>query len=120
MTRRLAAIFVALCAITLIAPRLVRAHEGHDHKVMGTVKSIQEKHLEVQDKTGKTSMVMITDQTKILRGKTAAALADIKVGERIVVIGTMEKAGTSAKADQGSMVTAKEIHLASASKTDSQ
>jgi predicted sulfurtransferase len=120
MTRRLAAIVVVLCAISLIAPRLVLAHEGHNHKVMGTVKSIQEKHLEVQDTTGKTSMVMITDQTKILRGKTAAALADIKVGERIVVIGTMEKAGTSAKAEQGGMMTAKEIHLAGASKTGTQ
>jgi hypothetical protein len=68
---------------------------------------------------------MITDQTKILRGKTAAALADIKVGERVVVMGMMEKAGTSATAEHGSehggMMTAKEIHLGSAaSKTGTQ
>ena len=125
MTRRLIAIFVALCAFTLIAPRVVLAHEGHNHRVMGTVKSIQEKHLEVQDKDGKTSTFVITDDTKIIRGKAAAALADIKVGERIVVIGTMEKAGTSATAEHGAehrgMMNAREIHLGSAaSKTGTQ
>jgi hypothetical protein len=120
MTRRLAATFVALCAITLIAPRFVLAHEGHNHKVMGTVKSIQGERLEVQTTDGKTSMFTISAQTKVVRGKTTATLADIKVGERIVVIGTMGKADTSTKAEDHSMMTVKEIHLAGGSKPDTQ
>jgi hypothetical protein len=120
MTRRLMVIALALTAVTLIPSLDVLAHEGHNHKVMGTVKSIQGEHLEVQTTDGKTSMFTITAETKIVRGTTAATLADVKVGERIVVIGTMGKAGTSAKAEDHSMMTVKEIHLAGASKTDTQ
>jgi hypothetical protein len=120
MTRRLMVIALALTAVTLIPSLDVLAHEGHNHKVMGTVKSIQGEHLEVQTTDGKTSMFTITAETKIVRGTTAATLADVKVGERIVVIGTMGKAGTSAKAEDHSMMTVKEIHLAGATKTESQ
>ena len=126
MTKRLLACFVVLCAISLIAPRPVLAHEGHEHKVMGTVKSLQEKHLEVQDQAGKTTAFMVTDQTKILRGKAAATLTDIKVGDRVVVTAVMEKAagGISTPehgSDHGGMMTAKEIRLAVATaKTGTQ
>jgi hypothetical protein len=74
----------------------VGAHEGHDHKVMGTVSVIHENHLEVKATDGKTSVITLNDKTKILRGKKAASVADISIGERVVVTATQTKdqAGT--------------------------
>jgi hypothetical protein len=120
MIRHVIAAVIALCAAVLIAQPALVAHEGHNHRVMGTVKSIQAKQLEVQDKEGKTTTFTINDQTKILRGTTTAAPTDIKVGERIVVIATMEKeTGAGAAAQTGpehGAMTAKEIRLGAASK----
>ena len=83
---------VAVAAVS--APRAV-AHEGHAHKVMGTVATVNAPHLEVKDKTGKMTMHMLDDKTKIRRGKATATMADIKVGDRIVVtyVESKDKAG---------------------------
>lgn len=84
------------------------AHEGHDHgeRVMGTVSAVHadKNHVEVKDKDGKVRGFSLTDKTKYLRGKTAAALADVKVGERVVV------------AVDGDGQTATEIRLSSGTK----
>ena len=71
------------------------AHEGHAHKVMGTVSMVHENHVEVKDAKGKTTTVALDAKTKIRRGKAVAALADIKVGDRVVVttLETKDKAG---------------------------
>jgi hypothetical protein len=55
MKRRwiLGAALVAALAI----PRYVLAHEGHAHKVMGTVSTLYENHLEVKATDGKTTMI---------------------------------------------------------------
>ena len=45
----LSAAVVGLCLFA----GLVTAHEGHDHKVMGTVAAVDAKHIEVADKDGK-------------------------------------------------------------------
>lgn len=69
----------------LIAGRMppAVAHEGHGHKVLGTVATIQGSHLEVTDKDGKTTMHMLDAKTKIRRGRAVATLANIKVGDRV-------------------------------------
>lgn len=72
--------------LALVATWPVLAHEGHDHKVMGTVSMIHESHLEVTDADGKSVLVNLNEKTKILRGKTAAKAVDIASGERVVVI----------------------------------
>ena len=51
---------------------LALAHEGHAHKVMGTVATIHENHLEVKDKNGKITMHALDTKTKIRRGKAVA------------------------------------------------
>jgi len=83
MTRR----FVAAVALAsaLLLPRFARAHEGHAHKVMGTVSSRQEGQLQVKSTDGKSAEVTLNEKTKILRGKTMVGLEDIKAGERVVV-----------------------------------
>ncbi len=63
----------------------IAAHEGHAHKIMGVVSMIHENHLEVTDLKDKKSTFTIGAQTRVLRGRTALRLAEIKVGERVVV-----------------------------------
>jgi hypothetical protein len=81
---------VALVA-ALAIPRYVLAHEGHAHKVMGTVTTLHENHLEVKATDGKTSTITLNEKTKILRGKAKVKGDDIKPGERVVVTATETK-----------------------------
>lgn len=74
-----------LFALAIALAPVVKAHEGHLHKVMGTVAVIHENHLEVKATDGKTVAMSLDNKTKVLRGKTALKTADIKVGERVVV-----------------------------------
>lgn len=118
MTRRIAC-GTALCAVLALVPAGARAHPGHDHTVMGTVKSIRDGHLEIQTKDGKVSTFMIEATTKILRGKERVATADIKVGERVVAVGatpTPPAGGGHDMSGQGAagMLVAKEIRLGAA------
>jgi hypothetical protein len=75
----------------LVMPAVSWAHEGHSEKVMGTVASIQDNHVMVKNTAGKTVMVMLDAKTKITRGKTTLKAADVKVGDRIVAEGPLEK-----------------------------
>ena len=90
--------------------------------VPGTVQNGQ---IDVKDKAGKTTTFKLTPATKILRGKIAAAVGDIKIGERIVVIGVLEAkpAGGSATTQPGAaparMMTAREVRLAPADRPES-
>lgn len=96
---------IALMFSVLVTPWAL-AHEGHVHKVMGTVSTIHENHLEVKGTDGKVAVITLTDKTKILRGKAPAKPADIKSGERIVVIATQTK-----DKDGKQMLVAKEVRL---------
>jgi hypothetical protein len=81
----------ATLALALAIPAYVRAHEGHAHKVMGTVATLHENRLEVKATDGKSSTITLNATTKILRGKTKAKADDIKPGERVVVTATESK-----------------------------
>ena len=81
----------AALAAALLVPRFARAHEGHGHKVMGTVAARHERHLQVKGTDGKPADIMLNDKTKILRGRTIVAVDDIKPGERIVVTAVQTK-----------------------------
>ena len=89
-----------------IAPS-VFAHEGHLHRLMGTVAAVNGERLQVKATTGETSEIVVNDKTKILRGATEQKSSDIKPGERVVVMMTESK-------DQAgkALLTAKEIRLA--------
>ena len=63
----------------------VAAHEGHVHKVFGTVAAVDASHVEVETKDGKKESYPLTPQTKYMKGKTSVALADVKVGTRVVL-----------------------------------
>ena len=85
--------WIAGCAliVALALPAVTWAHEGHSEKVMGTVSSMQDNHVMVKTTAGKTVMVMLDAKTTITRGKTILKAADVKVGDRVVAEGPLEK-----------------------------
>ena len=88
----------------LLAPRLARAHEGHDHTVMGTIASIDGTNLMVKTADGKQTMVMMDAKTKITQGTTKVDVKTLKVGDRVVATG----------ADQQGMIAATSVKIGAA------
>ena len=82
---------VAVLAAAIIAPRMARAHEGHDHTVMGTIASIDGTNLMVKTADGKQTMVMMDAKTKITQGKAKVEAKALKVGDRVVASGPEEQ-----------------------------
>ena len=113
MTRRF--MLGAALAVALAIPGYVFAHEGHVHKVMGTVTTLHENHLEVKATDGKTSTITLNEKTKILRGKTTVRVEELKPGERVVVTATETK-GKDGKAT----LVATEVRLGPANTTASR
>lgn len=74
---------------------------------MGTVTVIQDGRLEVKAADGKTSEVTLNEKTKVVMGTMTHKVADIKVGDRVVVI------ATDIKGKDGKIVlVAKQVALA--------
>ena len=96
---------LALMFSSVLAP-LVLAHEGHDHKIMGTVAAVDAKHIEVTTKDEHKATIWLDSETKILRGKSQTTAGDVKVGERVVIT-AIEKEGK---------MMAREVLLASAAR----
>jgi hypothetical protein len=86
---------VLVLAAVLLAPAAIAAHEGHNHKTLGTVSAIHENHLEVKDEKGKVTTFALEPTTKIRRAAAKAGVGDIKVGDRVVVTAreSKDKAG---------------------------
>jgi hypothetical protein len=92
VTRRTFIVSAALLALPLVAV----AHPGHAHKTMGVVSVIHENHLEVKDAQGKASTFTLDAKTRIRRGKAILKVADIKAGDRVIVV-TNETKGKDGK-----------------------
>jgi translation initiation factor IF-1 len=86
MTRRFIPGVALIAALAL--PGYTLAHEGHVFKVMGIVQVRHENHLEVKATDGKTSMITLTEKTRVLRGKTKVKADEVRPGDRIVVTAT--------------------------------
>jgi hypothetical protein len=104
MSRRFVLSAVLFAALAI--PAYVQAHEGHAHKVMGTVATRHDNSLEVKATDGKAVTITLNEKTKILRGKTKATADDIKQGERVVVTATETKGK-----DGQTLMIASEIRL---------
>ncbi len=94
-------------ALTLVLPRVVFAHPGHEHKIMGTIAAVDSSHLVVKATDGKESSIQILPATMFKKGKTKGSSADLKVGLRVVV--TM--------ADESEPLKAKEIQYSASPTT---
>ena len=72
-------------AMALLAPAVPLAHPGHDHKLMGTISSIDKNKVVVKTTEGKDMTFEITPLTAFKRGKQKGAGSDLKAGMRVVV-----------------------------------
>jgi hypothetical protein len=74
-----------LAAAVLLAPAMPLAHPGHDHKLMGTISSIDKNTVVVKTTEGKEMTFEITPLTTFKRGKQKGMASDLKAGMRVVV-----------------------------------
>ena len=86
-------LFTPLCAVVAVAISAAAwAHEGHAHKVMGTVTMAAVDRVMIKTTDGKDETITVNAKTKVVRGKTAIKTADIKPGTRVVVTVESDKA----------------------------
>ena len=85
-------------ATVLLLPVAALAHEGHAHKALGTVSSVQGQHVTIKTTEGKDLMVMLDTKTQITRGKEKLDASALKVGERVSVDYMEEKGMAMAQA----------------------
>jgi hypothetical protein len=82
----------------LALPAAAVAHEGHVHKALGTVATIETKQIVVKTTDGKMLTVLLDAKTTtITRGKVKLDASALKVGERVSVDYTEKKKVNTAK-----------------------
>lgn len=82
MTRRL----VLLAAVTLVlGARIAWTHDGHVHKIMGTVTARDDRHLDVKTPGGEILSIAVNEKTSVVRGKAKVGVGEVRVGGRVVV-----------------------------------
>lgn len=74
----------AALATTLVALD-ARAHEGHEHKVMGTVAAVDAAHVEVRGADGRVQSIQFAPTTRFVRGGEPADALAVKPASKIVV-----------------------------------
>jgi hypothetical protein len=87
MTRPIAIVLVALLAL---ASNALLAHEGHDHKIMGTLTMAAADHVMLKDTEGKDVTVKVTKDTKV-KSKPVLKVEELKAGTRVVITATEGK-----------------------------
>jgi hypothetical protein len=90
MTRGFAATILTVAVLTLGASAGPLAHEGHAHKVMGTVISAAADHVMLKDTNGKNVRIKVTKDTKV-KATPPVKVEDIQAGARVVVAAVEEK-----------------------------
>ena len=108
MTRRL---IIAVFAALALFPLQALAHEGHEHKVLGTVTMAAADHVMVKDKDNKDVTVYLNRETKVLKDKKPMKVEDITVGLRVVIT------ATTVKENNVDTLVAKQIELGAAQPT---
>lgn len=111
MIRRTALSVVVALAMLVGGRGVALAHEGHEHKVMGTVTMAAADHVMVKDKDGKDVTVYLKPDTKVVRDKVAAKATDIKTNMRVVITAVTEQ-----DKDKKEKMVAKSIELGTAAK----
>lgn len=90
MIRRMTMALAAVFTLALVSGSVVRAHEGHDHKIMGTVTMAAADHVMLKDTDGKDVTVKVNKDTKV-KAKAAVKVEEIKAGTRVVITAAQEK-----------------------------
>jgi hypothetical protein len=97
MIRHLASVLATLFVLASVSGAVVSGHDGHEHKIMGTVTMAAADHVMLTDTDGKAVTVQVTKDTKVTRDKQAIKAQDIKAGTRVVVTAISEKDQMMAK-----------------------
>ena len=87
--KRLAILLIVAGLVAGISSELL-AHEGHEHKVMGTVTMAAADHVMLKDRDGKDVTVKVTKDTKV-KAKSAVKVEDITAGTRVVITAVEQK-----------------------------
>jgi hypothetical protein len=74
----------ALATVIVLAGTIAFAHGGNEH-VRGVVTQISAQSITVQTADKATKTLALTDKTTIQRAGKSAQLADVKVGDRVVI-----------------------------------
>jgi hypothetical protein len=82
--KRLTATFVALAVLTLSTGSRLAAHQGHEHKVLGTVTMAAADQVTLKDRAGKDVIVKVTKDTKV-KAKSPIKVEEIAPGTRVVI-----------------------------------
>ena len=61
------------------------AHEGHMHKALGTIVSVQGEKVEIKTTDGKPLTLVLDKTTAITRGKDKIGITALKAGDRVSV-----------------------------------
>ena len=78
--KRAVSTLVALAVLTFGYSLPSFAHEGHDHKIMGTVTMAAPDHVMLKDKDGKDVTVKVTKETKVTARRPPMKVEDLKAG----------------------------------------
>src|SRR2546426_6011676 len=79
-----------VCSLAiLLSATLVQAHGNATH-IIGTVTAVNGAHVTIQDKAGKSTVVMLEKTTKYFKDKKPAAVADLQIGSRVVIDAMMD------------------------------
>lgn len=84
MTARYTWLILAAVLLAFGSTPAVSAHEGHDHKVMGTVTMAAADHVMLKDKDGKDVIVKVTKDTQV-KAKPSIKVEELKAGTRVVI-----------------------------------
>jgi hypothetical protein len=90
MTRRLTLLFTAVLTVTPWSGSALRAHEGHDHTIMGTVTMAAADHVMLEDRDGREVTVKVTKKTKV-KSNPAMKVEEIQPGTRVVITAAQAK-----------------------------
>jgi hypothetical protein len=89
-TSRVALTVVAVFTAAILSSGVAAAHEGHNHRIMGTVTMAAADHVMVKSKDGKDVTVKVTKNTKV-RSKPALKVEEIRAGTRVLIVAAQEK-----------------------------
>ena len=81
----------AALVATLVCQGVLNAHEGHTHKLLGTVTAIRGTQVDLKTTAGKTVTVLLNDKTVITRGKERVDPTALKEGLRVSVDALQQK-----------------------------
>jgi hypothetical protein len=111
--KRTVLIFSFILTVTgALASAPVWAHEGHAHKVMGTVCAVHADTVKVTGTDGKSHTLTLTEKTKVVRGSTPVKASDLRPGYRVVATATETK-----RKDGTTTLTASRIQVGTVSPT---